>query len=139
MPRRNREDPVRDFLSNAERIMREARLVVEALPNAEIFAAERSLRQLHGLHVVLLNLDDPWLSPSEIDGLIDVVLNTGAALEEFVNSPPPPHNIGTSTLPPSGPGRPRYAIDLDRALELHDLGNSWVAVLSALGIHGRGQ
>ncbi|KAK7021618.1 hypothetical protein R3P38DRAFT_3196397 [Favolaschia claudopus] len=48
-----REDPVRDFLSNADKIMREARLVVEALPNAELFAAERSLRQLRGIHVVL--------------------------------------------------------------------------------------
>ncbi|KAK6980557.1 hypothetical protein R3P38DRAFT_3235425 [Favolaschia claudopus] len=51
-----REDPVRDFLSNADKIMREARLVVEALPNAELFAAERSLRQLRGIHVVLASL-----------------------------------------------------------------------------------
>ncbi|KAK6981351.1 Integrase catalytic domain-containing protein [Favolaschia claudopus] len=116
------------------KIMREARLVVEAISNAEIFAVERSLRQLHGIHIVLLNLDDAWLSRSEVDGLIDLVLNTGASLEAFLNSPPAPHNIGTTSLPPSGLGRPRYAIDLDRAIELHDLGNTWAAVADALGV-----
>ncbi|KAK7027033.1 Integrase catalytic domain-containing protein [Favolaschia claudopus] len=134
MPRPDRDDPVRDFLAHAQRIMQDARLVVEALPNAEIFAAERSLRQLHGVHIVLLNLDDPWLSQAEIDGLIEIVLAIGSSLETFVNSPPPPHNIGTATVPPSGPGRPRYALDLDRALELHNLGNSWDAVADALGV-----
>ncbi|KAK7034254.1 hypothetical protein R3P38DRAFT_2772390 [Favolaschia claudopus] len=92
-----REDPVRDFLSNADKIMREARLVVEALPNTELFAAERSLRQLRGIHVVLANMDDPWLSQSEIDGLIDAVIHTGASLENYLDSPHPPHNIGTHT------------------------------------------
>ncbi|KAK6989027.1 Integrase catalytic domain-containing protein [Favolaschia claudopus] len=89
---------------------------------------------LHGVHIVLLNLDDPWLSQAEIDGLIEIVLAIGSSLETFVNSPPPPHNIGTATVPPSGPGRPRYALDLDRALELHNLGNSWDAVADALGV-----
>ncbi|KAK6972277.1 hypothetical protein R3P38DRAFT_2449670, partial [Favolaschia claudopus] len=114
----DRDDPVHNFLAHAQRIMQDARLV-EALPNAEVFAAERSLRQLHGVHIVLLNLDDPRLSQEEIDGLIELVLGIGSSLETFVNSPPPPHNIGTATVPPSGPGRPRYALNLDRALELH--------------------
>ncbi|KAK6997242.1 Integrase catalytic domain-containing protein [Favolaschia claudopus] len=114
--------------------MGEARLVIEAIPNAEVTAAEHSLRQLYGVHIVLLNLQDPWLAPSEIDGLIDLVITTGLELETFVNTGPPAHNIGTSTLPPSGRGRPRYAIDLDRALELHDMGNTWAAVADALGV-----
>ncbi|KAF7349604.1 Integrase catalytic domain-containing protein [Mycena sanguinolenta] len=119
---------------HSDRIMRDARLVVEALPNAEIFAAERSLRQLCGIHVILLNLDDPWLSQSEVGALTGLVLDTGLTLENFLNGPPPPHNISTRTLPPSGRGRPRYALDLDRAIELHDMGNPWAGVADALGV-----
>ncbi|KAK6993234.1 hypothetical protein R3P38DRAFT_2446285, partial [Favolaschia claudopus] len=77
---------------------------------------------------VLANMDDPWLSQSEIDRLIDVVVSTGSSLEQYLQSPPPPHNIGTRTIPPSGRGRPRYALDIDRAIELHDMGNTWAAV-----------
>ncbi|KAK7034298.1 Integrase catalytic domain-containing protein [Favolaschia claudopus] len=111
------EDPVREFLAQAQRIMGEARLVIEAIPNAEVTAAEHSLRQLYGVHIVLLNLQDPWLAPSEIDGLIDLVITTGLELETFVNTGPPAHNIGTN-----------------RALELHDMGNTWAAVADALGV-----
>ncbi|KAJ7854131.1 hypothetical protein B0H13DRAFT_1903773 [Mycena leptocephala] len=35
----------------------------------------------------------------------------------------PPRNIETSTDAPTG-GRPRYILDLDRAIELHDMGNT---------------
>ncbi|KAJ7663756.1 hypothetical protein DFH06DRAFT_986261 [Mycena polygramma] len=62
---REQDDPVREFLVHSDRIMRDARFVVDSLPNAEIFAVERSLRQLNGIHYVLLNLDDPWLSRSD--------------------------------------------------------------------------
>ncbi|KAJ7862499.1 hypothetical protein B0H14DRAFT_2575387 [Mycena olivaceomarginata] len=47
----------------------------------------------------------------------------GTSLERFQDTPAPPRNIGTSVHAPTG-GRPRYSLDLNRAIELHDMGNT---------------
>jgi hypothetical protein len=40
----------------------------------------------------------------------------------------------TTTVRGPGPGRPRYMLDLTRACELHDLGNSWESIEEAMGV-----
>jgi hypothetical protein len=74
-------------------------------------------------------------SKQETESFIDLVLSLALPLEQFHDAPPPPRNIGTSTIPLMGPGRRPYAPDLDRAIELHDLGNSWEKVAEAMGVH----
>ncbi|KAJ7076552.1 hypothetical protein B0H15DRAFT_790469 [Mycena belliarum] len=55
---REAEDPTHAFLMNAEKIMNDARFIVDSLPNVEPFAVERALRQLSALHYVFANFDD---------------------------------------------------------------------------------
>ena len=55
------------------------------------------------------------------------------------DTPPPPRNVGTSTIPSESPsgGRPKYDIDLAEALRLHSLGNLWESVSDAMGVARR--
>ncbi|KAJ7059255.1 hypothetical protein C8F01DRAFT_989671 [Mycena amicta] len=63
-------DPTGAFLVQADRTCREARFIIDSLPNVEPFAAERSLRQLQAVLQVLSNLQDPWISGEELEPLI---------------------------------------------------------------------
>jgi hypothetical protein len=107
MSRSDNTDPTHEFLTHADRILREARFVADSIPNVEPTSAERALRQLHAIHLILLNLNDPWLAASEIQGYVNMVLEVSQVLQTFHDSPPPPHNIGTSTILSQGRGRPR--------------------------------
>ncbi|KAF7354472.1 Integrase catalytic domain-containing protein [Mycena venus] len=137
MPRQSQpvkdRDPVHSFLIHAGKILSEVQFIIDSIPNVEPFSVERGLRQLHAIHYVLTTMEDEWLAQSEIDNLIETVLTAGLALEQFQNAPAPPRNVGT-VRDISTSGRPRYIIDLDRAIELHDMGNGWDAVADALGV-----
>ncbi|KAF7311731.1 Integrase catalytic domain-containing protein [Mycena indigotica] len=122
-----------NFLIHADQMVREARFVLESLPNVESFAVERSLRQLTAARRVLQQSNDPWLDRTEVEDLLSLVDNLIRPLSEFLVTPPPPQNLGTQTEP-SGGGRPRYVLDLEDALRLHDLGNSWEDVSHAFGV-----
>lgn len=130
-------DTVHNFLTHAERVIQDARFIVQSLPNAEHFSVERALRQLHAVHVVLQHIEDDWLMKEEIDGFIDLVFSVALPLEAFRDSPPPAHNTGTTTINSGRPGRPAYSLDLDRAVELHDMGNTWEGVAEAMGVRRR--
>lgn len=127
-------DSIDSFLYQADKLTREARFIVDSLPNAEVFAVERAVRQLRAIHLVLINLDDEWLSPEDIEPLILSVTMTIAPLQHFLDSPHPPRNIGTTTLPSTSSGRPKYDLDMKEASRLHLLGNSWESVAEAMGV-----
>jgi hypothetical protein len=127
------QDPVHSFLIHAGRILQETQFIIDSIPNVETFSVERALRQLHAIHFVLSNMEDDWLEQSEIDALVDTVIAAGVSLENFQQAPPVSRNIGTSRAASTG-GRPRYVIDLDRAIELHDMGNPWDSVADAMGV-----
>lgn len=133
------EDATNAFFLHADHMVRDAQFIVDSLPNVEIFSVERALRQLHAIHLVLLNLDDEWLTDEEILGLTQTVLNVSQPLQLFYDAPPPPRNVGTSTIPSESPsgGRPKYDIDLAEAFRLHGLGNSWESVSDAMGVSRR--
>jgi hypothetical protein len=128
------EDSTNAFFLHADHMVRDAQFIVDSLPNVERFSVERALRQLHAIHLVLVNLDDNWLDPNKINGLIHNVTNISHTLQNFYDAPPAPRDIGTPTIPSTGRGRPRYDVDLDEALRLHDLGNSWESVAEAMGV-----
>ena len=129
-------DATNVFFLHADRMVRDAQFIVDSLPNVEIFSVERALRQLHAIHLVLINLEDAWLNQEDINHLIQYVLDISRPLQTFYDTPPPPQNIGTSTMPSGSPfgGRPQYDLDLTEALRLHSMGNSWVNVSEAMGV-----
>jgi len=55
--------------------IQDAQFIVDSLPNVEIFSVEWALRQLHAIHLVLVNFDDKWLIQEEIEQLIQSVLD----------------------------------------------------------------
>lgn len=132
----NDTDLTHKFLLPADKMLWDAPFIVDSLPNVELFSVERSLRQLHAIYLVLMNLDDHWLQPDEIEGLTQAVLNVLQPLQTFCDAPPPPQIVGTATTPSGSSmgGRPRYDIDLEEALRLHSLGNSWDSVSDVMGV-----
>ncbi|KAF8207865.1 hypothetical protein K438DRAFT_1575587 [Mycena galopus ATCC 62051] len=57
------------FFMECNKISNEAQFLVDALPNVEIQAAERLHRQLNAIKVILLDLNDPHSSPSDLEPL----------------------------------------------------------------------
>ena len=47
-------------------MVQDAQFIVDSLPNVKIFSVEWALRQLHVIHLVLVNFDDKWLAQEEI-------------------------------------------------------------------------
>lgn len=131
------EDETHNFLMHADDILKSSRFIVTSLPNAEPFAVERALRQLHAIRHVLLNFDDPWTTPEDIDIYMNLVAEVSVPLQAFHEAPPPPRNVGTSTVMQGGRGRPAYQLDLPEALRLHSLGNTWEGVSHAMGVSRR--
>jgi hypothetical protein len=129
-------DATNAFFLHADRMLRDAQFIVDSLPNVETFSVERALRQLHAIHLVLVNLNDDWLGQNEVERLIQLVLDISGPLQEFYDTPPPPRNVGTSTIPTESPfgGRPKLDLNLAEALCLHNLGNSWGAIAEAMGV-----
>src|ERR1700761_2392230 len=126
-------DAFQRFLRQADKVVKDARFVADSMPNVEPFAVERALRRLQAVHDILTGTQDPWLKPGEVSSLVDCVISLGQELEAFQAAGPPPRNIGTSTLPSTG-GRPRYDLDLQQAIHLHDMGIPWLSVADALGV-----
>lgn len=55
-------------------------------------------------------------------------------LKEFLSSPPPPANSHLPCQPSGGHGRPAYIIDIIHVQQLHNLGNFWSDVATAMGV-----
>ncbi|KAF7324086.1 Integrase catalytic domain-containing protein [Mycena kentingensis (nom. inval.)] len=126
-------DRLSQFLSDADGILREASFVADSLPNVEPFEAERSLRKLSSVRDILLRINDPWVSSSDFEPLLERIAKVIAQLDAFQHQPEPPRNTGTHFVSGSR-GAPRYALDLSVALQLHNAGNSWEDVAAALGV-----
>ena len=71
----NNEDLTNAFFLHAVCIVWDAQFIEDSIPNVEIFSVKQALRQLHAIHLVSLNLDDDWLDSTEIDGLIQKVID----------------------------------------------------------------
>jgi hypothetical protein len=84
-------------------MVQDAQFIVDSLPNVENFLVEHALRQLHAIHLILVNLDDNWLGQEEVKWLIQLVFDISHPLQEFHDTPPPLCNIGTSTIPAQSP------------------------------------
>ncbi|KAG9041672.1 hypothetical protein FS837_011900 [Tulasnella sp. UAMH 9824] len=127
-------DAINEFLRHCQKVTTDARLLKDSLPNVDIPAAKRSVTLLQAITTALDSLDDPWLEPEDIRSAQQEVLENLLPLEQFLSSGP----VGQSTarrrfLYSGNAGRPPLDIDLEAALELHRVGNSWDSVARALG------
>ncbi|KAF7371591.1 Integrase catalytic domain-containing protein [Mycena venus] len=127
-------DPVHTFLMEAHNICVQAQFIVDSLPNAEIPAVERSTHQLGAVRRVVAVIDDPAITEDIRETLIADVDKLLSPLEDFLANPPPPPGASLPRVHTGLPGRPRYSLDLQRALLLHDLGNSWTDISHAMGV-----
>lgn len=128
---------VHTFLNDAHRISREALFITMSLPNADRPAVERTARQLDAVRRVLLNLNDPYTTEDERIHLLNTTNAILEPLEDFLNTPPPPPSTFLPRIYTGLPGRPRYDLNIPRALCLHALGASWSRVATAMGVARR--
>ncbi|KAJ8082108.1 hypothetical protein PM082_007954 [Marasmius tenuissimus] len=127
-------DSTHIFLLRAEVIVREASLVAQSIPDAEEFAVERALRRLMRIYHILSNLNDPLITPSELQELVQTIVDAALPLAEFLRNPPPPPAAQTRYIYTGQPGRPCYQLDLQRLVDLHDLGCTWKSIAQAVGV-----
>jgi AraC-like DNA-binding protein len=124
----------RGFFLQAERVITEAQFIIDSLPNAEVPAVERAIRQLNAVKTVLLNIDDPFTTEDEQSQLTCIIQHYLSPLEAYLVAPEPANGFGVKQAQPQGWGRPRYLLDLDRAYHLHQLGISWTDIADAMGV-----
>ncbi len=127
-------DPVHHFLTESYSICTQALFIIDSLPNAELAAVERAVHQLYAVRTIFLSLDDLHLNSEDINISVDYINNVLMPLQDFLDNPPPPPSSSLPRLYTGKKGRPRYILDLERCILLHDLGNSWEAVADAQGI-----
>ena len=130
-------DAITQFYIESHRVACEAHFLINSLPNAELAAAERLVLQLEAIREILSGLDDNLAQPDEVESLIQLCNTLLHPLELFLASPPPPVHSRVPRHTTGHRGRPSYVLDVERALELHRLGNSWKDVASAMGVDRR--
>jgi hypothetical protein len=125
------------FFTEARVIIDEAEFIIDSFPNADRFAVERSHRKLEAVFLVLSDMAD---SPNEHDpdamaGLLAHIASLIASCSDFIDSLENPGPETRHSGPRTGKvGRPRHNFDLDEAVRLHNLGNSWTEVAKVFGV-----
>ena len=127
-------DNVQLLLLYCHHMVQEGWFIQKSLPNVEPRAVKHSILQLQAVHAILAKFSDPWITPQEINNLINVVIRVSAPLQIWLDTPCPAYHPSTKSTPGGGRGHPKYDLDLDRALELHDMELSWEQVAKAMGV-----
>lgn len=130
-------DDVHRFIMQCYKICQEAQFVIDALPAVETERVEGSVRQLEAIWAMLANIEDPYLEGDTGDDMMEYVATLAFRLNDHLEHPPPHPNTGIPRIRTGRPGQPAYNLDLQRALLLHDLGNSWEDVAGAMGVTSR--
>lgn len=128
---------IEQFLAHCHTLVNEARFIITSFPNAEMAAVERSSHQLRAIRTIILSINDAYISQEDIEAMLETVDAHLRDLEDFLDHPPPPlanyiprHYTGL-------PGRPAYALDMERICLLHELGNTWGDIGKAYGVSRR--
>ena len=132
------EDQVTKFLLYSHSVVQEARFLLEALPNVDDSAVERALHLLDGIEHILLEIEDPWIEDEDVESLVLLIQTIRspllAHLHKFSSEP----HQGPSTLNKDSnrnhAGRPKTNLDLQHAVHLHNLGNTWKCIAEAIGV-----
>lgn len=127
------EDTLHQFFIESHRIATEAQFIIDSLPNADIPAVERILGQLNALLSIFISIDDPYSTLDERENLVLLTQHLIQPLQTFLDTPPPPAHTNIPRDNTGSRGRPSYILDLDRAIGLHTLGNTWDDIAAAMG------
>jgi hypothetical protein len=132
-------DTLEQFLIEAQAIFQEAELLVNALPNVELFAVERSLQKLAAMLIILHGIDSEAVLEDTLEDLIFNVNKISCTLHGYLESLTSEDSHNERAAPPSKGtrGRPQLEFDLSRAVELHNMGNSWNEVAGVFGVARR--
>ncbi|KAF5340076.1 hypothetical protein D9611_012341 [Ephemerocybe angulata] len=124
------------LLDKAQGLIDDGKFFLSSIPNVDSDVGRGISRQLSSARGILSDVDDYSLLTKrelqEVVGLIDTVLKPLCTF--LVGNP------GESQLPQSPriytgkPGRPKYDLDLRRAIQLHEMGNTWEDVGKAMGV-----
>jgi hypothetical protein len=115
-------------------IATQAQFTIDSLPNADRSAVERLIGQLDAIKTVLLSLDDPATSLAEQDELLSYVFHLSEPLKAFLDAPSPSASFDVPRQFTHNRGCPAYTLNLERAYELHNLGNTWHDISKAMGV-----
>lgn len=126
--------PIAELLLQAHQIVVNSRFLISSFPDAELVTAQHYLKRLEAVKSILSTYTDTnLLSPSDLANCITIIDGVLDPIQKFCDNPPPNPRPETSTAPSGGRGRPRVVLNLDRALELHSLGNTWDDIAQAMG------
>ncbi|KAJ7077621.1 hypothetical protein C8R44DRAFT_863231 [Mycena epipterygia] len=127
-------DEARHFFMECHQISKEAQFLVDSLPNVETTAVEHACRQLNAVREILIALNDPHSTPANLEHLIEYVDTLLYPLDAFLSNPPFPPHTHIPRRRTGQRGHPAYDLDLDRAILLHDPGNTWEDIAIAIGV-----
>lgn len=119
------------IINEAEQISMEAASALDKMPFCDQLLIESSLRKLQAL-VAVLNGITSLEHQQILSQVMEHIIQKIAALGEVQHSELRPQ----PEQQPSGikGGRPRFILDLQSAVSLHDLGISWKSIAETLGI-----
>ncbi|KAF5339993.1 hypothetical protein D9611_012376 [Ephemerocybe angulata] len=123
------------LLEKADRLILDTRFYLSSVPNVDIERGSGLARQLQASRSILTDLKDySLLTKSEIEEcvrLVDLVL---LPLMEYLGKPHKAHMPQCSRSATGKPGPARYNLDLHRAVQLHDMGNTWKDIAESMGV-----
>lgn len=128
-----------DLLNKTQKLIDTTRFFLSSVPNVDNDLGVGLARQLRATRDILTDLRDyTLLSKQELQqcvGLVDDILtplNVHLASSCHTEHARQPEKVYTGEG-----GRPRYSLDLERILQLHDMGNTWEDIGAAIGVNRR--
>lgn len=121
------------FFIQATVIIRHAQSIINSAPNIDRSSIEQCLAQLEAVRIALHSLEDGFTTSDEQQELIGITTHFIIQLEALYEDPTETTSIPLPTQHTGQRGRPAYILDLELALHLHDLGNTWQDIATAIG------
>ncbi len=131
-------DPIHQFLIECHNITSQATFIIDSLPNAESAAIEGVVHQLYAIRTILHSLNDDQMDEDDVNRSVTYIDAVLKPLQDFLDNPPPPPSTTLPQIRTGKRGRPRYALDLQRVILLHDLaihGTRWLKLSVSVNRH----
>lgn len=124
------------LLDKVQNLISSTQFFLSSIPNVDNDLGKGLARQLTSSRDLLTDLRDyTLLSKDELRECVDFVDSVLLPLQDHLS-----HTAQQSEKPEAAKvytgagGRPRYEVDLERALQLHDMGNTWTDISKAMGV-----
>ncbi|KAJ3515573.1 hypothetical protein NMY22_g14424 [Coprinellus aureogranulatus] len=123
------------LLEAAEKCCNDGSFLLSSVPNADRKTGELIARQLNAIWDILARIEDPvLLDEAELEHCVVLIDSVLVPLMEFLATPEELRKPKAESSRTGSVGRPSYDLDLERALQLHDMGNTWDDIAEAMGV-----